>query len=123
MGNPVVHFEIVGKDPQALQRFYSDAFGWRMQGGLPTYAMAYTGGEGGIDGGVGAAPDGGGASRVTVYVQVEDLDAALRKIERLGGSQLVGPSDVPGGPVFALFADPAGNLVGLLKAGSGQGAR
>ncbi len=122
MGSPVVHFEIVGKDAQALQRFYSDAFGWRMEGGLPTYAMAYTGGEGGIDGGVGAAPDGG-ASRVTIYVQVEDLDAALRTIESLGGSRLVGPTDVPGGPVFALFTDPAGNVVGLLEAGSGQGAR
>jgi uncharacterized protein len=122
MGNPVVHFEIVGKDPQALQRFYSDAFGWRMEGGLPTYRMAYTGGEGGIDGGVGAAPDGE-ATRVTVYVQVEDLDAALRTIERLGGSRVAGPTDVPDGPIFALFTDPAGNLVGLLKAGSGQGGR
>jgi predicted enzyme related to lactoylglutathione lyase len=122
MGDPVVHFEIVGKDPQALQRFYNDAFGWRMEGGLPTYRMAYTDGEGGIDGGVGAAPDGA-ASRVTIYVQVNDLDAALRKIEGLGGRRVVEPTDVPDGPIFALFTDPAGNLVGLLQAGSGQGAR
>jgi predicted enzyme related to lactoylglutathione lyase len=28
MGNPVVHFEVVGKDAQALQSFYKDAFDW-----------------------------------------------------------------------------------------------
>jgi predicted enzyme related to lactoylglutathione lyase len=69
------------------------------------------------------APGGGDASRVTVYVQVADLDAALRKIEGLGGSVVVGRTDVPGGPIFALFTDPAGNLVGLLEAGSALGAR
>lgn len=28
MGQPVVHFEVIGKDPQTLRRYYSDLFAW-----------------------------------------------------------------------------------------------
>ena len=49
MGNPVVHFEVVGKDAATLTKFYGEAFGWQlddvMQG---AYYMANPGGEGGI---------------------------------------------------------------------------
>jgi len=31
MANPVTHFEVLGADADALQRFYSEAFGWQMQ--------------------------------------------------------------------------------------------
>ena len=30
MGNPVVHFEIVGKEPERLRTFYKDAFVWEI---------------------------------------------------------------------------------------------
>lgn len=31
MGYPVVHFEVIGRDGEALRRFYSELFGWEMQ--------------------------------------------------------------------------------------------
>ena len=31
MGNPVVHFEIMGTNGPALQKFYSDLFGWHIE--------------------------------------------------------------------------------------------
>ncbi len=119
MGNPVVHFEVVGRDGEALQSFYKEAFDWQMQvqSGPPTYAMAHPGGESGINGGVGAAPVGG-AGHLTFYIEVPDLEAALGKIEGLGGSTVLEPTDVPGGPRIAMFTDPEGNLVGLTKANS-----
>jgi predicted enzyme related to lactoylglutathione lyase len=119
MGNPVVHFEVVGRDAEALQSFYNDAFDWQMQvqPGPPPYAMAYPGGERGINGGVGAGPVGG-AGHVTFYVEVADLEAALGKIEGLGGSTVMGPTEVPGGTRIAMFTDPEGHLVGLIKADS-----
>jgi predicted enzyme related to lactoylglutathione lyase len=80
-------------------------------------AMAHPGGDGGIDGGIGAAMDGG-AGHVTFYVEVPDLEAALSKIESLGGSRVMEPEDVPEGPSIAMFADPEGHLVGLVKADS-----
>jgi predicted enzyme related to lactoylglutathione lyase len=115
MGNPVTHFEIVGADPMALQAFYRDAFGWEVVPAGPTYAMVHPEAGRGINGGVGAAPEGAG-SRVTVYVEVEDLDATLAGIERLGGRRILGPVDVPNGPSIALFGDPEGHVIGLTKA-------
>jgi uncharacterized protein len=116
MGNPVTHFEIAGSDPAALQGFYRDAFGWEVKPAGPTYAMVHPEAEGGINGGVGTAPEGGGASRVTVYVEVGDIEHALARIEELGGRRVLGPVDVPEGPTIALFADPEGHVIGLTKA-------
>src|SRR5579859_1469654 len=118
MASPVTHFEIVGKDAKRLQSFYRDAFGWEVVPAGPAYAMVHPGGEDGINGGVGSAPEGGGASRVTVYVEVNDLDATLDTVVSLGGRRLAGPTDVPGGPSIALFADPESHVIGLTRASS-----
>ena len=112
MPNPVVHFEVLGEDAATLSSFYGDAFGWKMDSVMPEYAMAHPGD--GIDGGVGQAP-AGAPGHVTFYVQVDDLPAALDKIKSLGGSTVQEPMDVPGGPSIALFADPEGHVVGLVK--------
>lgn len=114
MGNPVVHFEVLGKDVKSLQNFYNSAFGWEMKPVMAEYTMATPGGPTGINGGIGAAV-GGGAGHVTFYVAVDDLGAALKKIESLGGRTISGPMDVPGGPSIAMFADPEGHVIGLVK--------
>jgi predicted enzyme related to lactoylglutathione lyase len=112
MPNPIVHFEVLGQDAQALQRFYGGAFGWEMQDVMEgSYYMAHPGS--GIDGGVGRTPEGPG--HVTFYVEVDDPAAALERISELGGSTVQPPMDVPGGPTIALFADPEGHVVGLVK--------
>jgi predicted enzyme related to lactoylglutathione lyase len=114
MPNPVVHFEIVGRDGPALQKFYSDAFGWKVDAENPmNYGMVDNGGEG-INGGI-SAPEEGGSGHVTVYIQVDDLDAALAKIEAEGGKTVAAPMEIPNMVTFALFNDPEGNLVGLVK--------
>jgi uncharacterized protein len=116
MANPVTHFEVVGKDAAGLQRFYGEAFGWKMQDVMDgAYYMADPGGEGGIQGGVGASQDQPG--HVTFYVEVDDPAAALEKIGQLGGSTVQPPMDIPNGPTIALFADPEGHVVGLVKRG------
>jgi predicted enzyme related to lactoylglutathione lyase len=46
---------------------------------------------------------------------VEDVSAALKKAEALGGKMLVPPVDIPTG-TFAWMQDPEGNTVGLWKA-------
>jgi predicted enzyme related to lactoylglutathione lyase len=113
MGTPVVRFEIMGGKGDQLENFYGELFGWKIDSNNPMkYGMVDTGGPGGIHGGVGAIQDGG--NRVSVYVEVEDLDAALAKAEKLGGKTILPPSQVPGGPKLAMFADPAGNVTGLL---------
>lgn len=114
MPNPVVHFEVLGKDAEALQTFYGRAFDWELNPVMPTYSMVSTGVDGGIPGGVGATPDDG-AGHVTFYVEVDDLGAALAQIESAGGRTVQPPMDVPDGPSIALFADPEGHVIGLVK--------
>lgn len=31
MGQPVVHFEIIGSDPARLRGYYGDLFGWELR--------------------------------------------------------------------------------------------
>ncbi len=117
MGQPVVHFEIIGKDAEALQRYYADLFGWEINADNPMkYGMvardANVNADGvGIGGGVGIGPEGY-AGHVTFYVEVPDVEAALAKAESLGGRRVMGPAGKEG---FAVghFTDPAGNLVGV----------
>jgi predicted enzyme related to lactoylglutathione lyase len=118
MGAPVVHFEIMGGAGDQLERFYGELFGWKINSDNPMkYGIVDTGGgPGGINGGVGPAPDG--TKRVSIYAQVHDLPATLHRVETLGGKTVLPPSEVPGGPKLAMFADPAGNVIGLfLKSG------
>jgi uncharacterized protein len=114
MPNPVVHFEVLGKDAKALQGFYAQIFDWQMEPVMDSYAMVRPEGDKGIAGGVGSAPDGA-PGHTTFYVEVDDLQATLNQIETAGGSTVQPPMDVPNGPSIALFRDPDGNLVGLVK--------
>ncbi len=113
MGQPVVHFEILGKDPKRLQEFYSGLFDWHVDANNPiNYGVVDTHGEGGIGGGIGPAQ---GPNQVTFYVQVDDLQAYLNKIEGMGGKTVVPVTEIPDMVTFAMFADPEGNVVGLVK--------
>jgi predicted enzyme related to lactoylglutathione lyase len=113
MSNPVVHFEILGQNGEQLQKYYTDLFGWSIDANNPMQYGMVAKVEGGIAGGVGPSQDG--APFVTVYVEASDLAATLDKAERLGGKTIMPPMDVPGGPTIALFSDPAGNRIGLVK--------
>lgn len=114
MGAPVVHFEIMGGEGSELDTFYSELFAWKIDSNNPMkYGMVDTGGGlRGINGGIGPGNHG---KRVSIYVEVEDLQATLDHAERLGGKTVLPPTEVPGGPQLAMFADPSGNITGLLK--------
>jgi uncharacterized protein len=114
MPNPVVHFEVLGKDTEATQSFYANIFDWPMEKVMDSYAMVRPVGDAGIAGGVGSTM-AGSPGHSTFYVEVDDLQATLDKIEAAGGSTVQPPMDVPNGPSIALFKDPDGNLVGLVK--------
>ena len=120
MGQPVVHFEIVGGDATALQKYYSDLFGWEIDANNPMkYGLVQREGnvnaDGiGIGGGVGAGPEGY-PGHVTVYVEVPDVEAALAQAERLGGTRTMGPDEVMEGLVIGLFNDPEGHTVGVMR--------
>jgi len=118
MAAPVTHFEINARDSKRAHQFYSGLFGWTVtsMGETPDmmYGMVDTGVKMGINGGIGQTQAGGPPS-VTFYVQVEDIQAHLDKAVALGGRVIVPVTDVPGMVTFAQFADPEGNIVGIVK--------
>jgi len=118
MGKKVVQFEIIGKDGKKLQEFYSRLFDWKVDANNPLNYGLVAAEDAGLGGGIaaGQAEWAGGEHRVTIYIEVEDLAAYLRKAESLGGRTIMEPSDVPGGPRLAMFTDPEGHIVGLIQA-------
>jgi predicted enzyme related to lactoylglutathione lyase len=114
MPNPVVHFEIQAKDPKKVQEFYQKLFDWHIDDNNPmNYGMVDTHAEGGINGGIGESPEG--VNRVTFYTQVNDLQAYLDKAEQLGGKTVMPPTEIPNVVTLAMFADPEGNIIGMVK--------
>lgn len=113
MAHPVMHWEIGGKDAGALRQFYADLFDWQITGAGPEYALVAPA-EGGMGGGIMQNP-ADVPPYVTVYVAVDDLDAALADAARLGGGTVVGPTVISDNMSFAMFRDPEGNVIGLLE--------
>ena len=69
-------------------------------------------------------PRPGGIYRVDVtgrnvakgeYVEVNDLQAYLDKAEKLGGKTIMPPTEIPDQVTLAMFTDPEGNVIGLVK--------
>jgi len=119
MGQPVVHFEVTGRDGKALSGFFSQLFDWDIDADNP---MGYgivdreknAGPDGiGIGGGIATGPEGYDG-HVTFYVEVPDVEASLAKAEELGGSRMMGPDEVMDGLTIGLFTDPEGHVIGVM---------
>jgi len=115
MPHPVVWYEVIGKDSEALSKFYGDLFGWKIEPGPQNYFMVTPEGER-PSGGIGVDPSGGDG-HVTFYAETDDLQASLDKAESLGGKTVMPPTEPMEGTSIALFADPEGHVVGLVKPG------
>jgi uncharacterized protein len=122
MGQPVVHFEVIGRDGPKLREYYGELFGWEFSEPIGPTNYAVTDREAslnadgvGIGGGVGSAPEGYDG-HVTFYVEVPDVGAALEKAEQLGGSRMMGPETMPDvGITIGLFTDIEGRVVGVVS--------
>jgi len=119
MGQPVVHFEVIGEDGEKLQSYYAELFGWDVDA---SNSMKYGIVKGednpsemaSIGGGVAGGPDGY-EGHVTFYVAVPDVEVALQKAESLGGTRVMGPETIMGEMVLGQFKDPEGHLIGLVR--------
>ena len=119
MGYPVVHFEINTSTQPKLASFYEEVFGWNMRSETEDYIQINTEGvcagtgEPGINGGIG--PSEQGDDFVTFYVQVPDIEETLAQVVDLGAEIDMPPTEA-GHIVFAIFRDPNGNRIGLVRA-------
>jgi predicted enzyme related to lactoylglutathione lyase len=121
MGQPVVHSEIIGTDPERLRGYYNQLFGWDFDtSGSVASSVSENGNYGFVDAGEGSGIPGGVGGgptydpHVIFYVGVPDVDAALERAESLGGTRMMGPERAPGTQlVVAHFSDPEGHVIGL----------
>ncbi|MBE3012423.1 VOC family protein [Microbispora sp. NEAU-D428] len=116
--NTVAWFEIASDDPEGVQRFYGDLFGWRFRTdedsaavGMDYRLISYDR-DGEVCGGVfGTRGDMPGHAVFSVLVR--DVAETCRKVEALGGKVLSQVVGIEGAPDFAYLHDTSGNLFGV----------
>jgi len=121
MHGRVVHFEVPFDDRERAGRFYAEVFGWQTMH-LPDmdYTLVTTGptdqGSGPTEPGFvngGMLQRQGSFSGPVITIEVDDIDAALTKVEQYGGTVVEGRMAVGDMGFAAYFTDPEGNLTGL----------
>jgi hypothetical protein len=112
MTYPVSYVELQSPDLPATEGFFAAVFGWSAQPfAAPDYLVAPHGEAPGVD--TGLMPSRDGQPRAVPVVRVPDLDAALTRAEKHGGTVVVPPFAIGGVGRGAYVTDPAGVLVGL----------
>ena len=112
MANPVMWFEVMGKDSVGLQRFYREVFAWKLSPPVKemgNYSMLERP-DTGIGGGFGE-----GDARVSVYVEVADPQRFVDKAVAAGATLLMPVTQITPTTTIAMLMDPAGNTFGVMK--------
>ncbi len=117
--NRVTHFEIYTNDPEAVQPFYRNVFGWKFskfEGGPIECCLVTTGDdkEPGINGGI-TRPREGQSSGTLNTIAVESLDRTIKEIQQAGGKICVPKMAIPNVGWLAYAEDPAGNVFGIIE--------
>ncbi len=115
-----VWYELTTTDAQAAKAFYADVVGWGLRdASMPGAAYTlFTAGEDPVAGLIGLPAEArkmGAQPRWMGYVGVDDVDAATDRLERLGGTVYVPPTDVPDVSRFSVVADPQAATLALVK--------
>jgi len=105
--------ELYSPDPDAASEFYGGLFGWETSA-MDAMPMKYLviSNEGKGNGGMTVPPQPGIPPSWLVYFAVDDIDDAMAKVNDLGGSTMMGPTDI-GIARIAVAADPQGAAFAL----------
>ena len=113
MANEICYVEFYTTDHQATAEFFSQVFGWKATQMMDNY-LSWTAGDSPLGGGFSSEQVERSGPRTIAYIQVEDIEATLKKIGEHGGRTVIGKtkiSDEYG--FFAWFEDPSGATVGI----------
>lgn len=115
MGQPVLQWQIISKNPDQAVDFYCRLFDWSVNtDNALGYRMIETHSGRGAEGGVWPCPPEGHPT-VVLYVAVDDVAAYVEKASQLGASVIIPPQKLPEGDEMAVIRDPEGLAVGLFK--------
>ena len=110
----IIHFEVTGKDQKALQGYYSDLFGWKLNTDFP-------GGYGMTDPAQTGADRrhrrraAGPGLRDRLRHRRRTSTRRSRRPPSLGGSVVMPKFSPDGNAQLALVADPEGHVLGLTE--------
>jgi len=117
--HPIVHIELSADDRTSAAKFYEDVFGWKTTD-MPEMNYTLFEYEEGRGGGFNPVSDENPAGTVIIYIQADDIESTLVKIEAQGGKVVLPKNEIPNTGWFALFKDPTGNLMALYKSMAGD---
>ncbi len=123
----VVHWEIMSPDAATLAAWYAEVFGWETmnwadeEGAFEYHLLFSRGTEYGIGGGIGQVPPAETEEEaippyLSLYVDVQDIDAMAEQVTALGGTVVHGPEDIPDVGRMAMFVDPMGTMMAGMQA-------
>ena len=115
-----VWYELATANVGTAKAFYSDVVGWGTgEVSVPDSTYTLFTARGTPVAGLAKLLEGAGQSGVRPqwigYVEVGDVDAAAKRVKKLGGTVHVPPTDIPNVSRFSLIADPQGATIALIK--------
>jgi predicted enzyme related to lactoylglutathione lyase len=126
--DPVVHFEMPAEDRKRMAKFYTQAFGWKMQmlgEEMGNYVLATTAAEvdkkgrpkrtGIINGGFYTKSKDKPAPYPSVVIAVDSMKRSMNKITKAGGKVIGEPMEIPGFGLYVSFYDTEGNRVSIME--------
>jgi len=125
--NPVIHFEMQGKDGKRMSDFYTKAFGWKtMELGpeMNHYIVVATTDHpmeqrptepGTIDGGFYVKTADMPEQPPSLVIAVPDIVKHVEIVKNAGGTITNEPMEIPGVGIYASFIDTEGNRVSMLQ--------
>ena len=109
----IVHVEIPAANVEAAGKFYADLFGWKISHMPEMNYTMFEAGDGDEYGGFPQVSPENPAGQVLVYIHSDDIEADLKKVEKLGGKVIYQKAEIPGTGWFGVFQDPTGNVLAL----------
>lgn len=116
--------ELTTRDADTARDFYTDLLGWDTQTGEldGTPYTTLTAGEQRAGGLFQMTEEWGDApSHWMAYIAVDDVDAAAKRVEALGGKVHFGPHHAPGVGRFIPIEDPGGAKISLITMENAEG--
>lgn len=115
--NSICHIEISCKDSKKASQFYKELFGWNIDPAMGDEYLLFQP-EIGVGGALSQNADHAPGESVVLYVEVDDIEACLKKAVELGGTEARAKTEIAGGHGwYGLFIDLDGNKMGLYTSG------
>jgi predicted enzyme related to lactoylglutathione lyase len=104
-----VWYELMTTDVEAAEAFYGKVVGWGTRAASSSGYTLFTAGQASTSGLINLPPDAkklGARPQWIGYISVDDVDGAVNRVKRLGGTVHIPPTDVPDVSRFSVVADP-----------------